>query len=39
MPCFKKDVLVRKYQEFWKDNIEGLKHVYFASFLLIENWM
>ncbi|MEX0982952.1 MAG: ATP-binding protein [Bacteroidales bacterium] len=25
--------------EFWKDNIEGVKHVYIADFLLMENWV
>jgi hypothetical protein len=25
--------------EFWKDNIEGIKHVYIADFLLMENWL
>jgi predicted AAA+ superfamily ATPase len=25
--------------EFWKDNIEGVKHMYIADFLLIENWV
>lgn len=24
--------------DFWKDNIEGVKHVYIADFLLMENW-
>jgi uncharacterized protein len=24
--------------ELWKDNIEGVKHVYIADFLLMENW-
>ena len=25
--------------EFWKDNIEGVKHIYIADFLLMENWV
>lgn len=25
--------------EFWKDNIEGVKHVYIADFLLMERWV
>lgn len=25
--------------EFWKDNIEGVKHMHIADFLLMENWM
>ncbi|MCF8346088.1 MAG: hypothetical protein K9G38_02660 [Bacteroidales bacterium] len=24
--------------EFWKDNLEGVKHVDIADFLLMENW-
>ncbi len=24
--------------KLWKDNIEGVKHVYIADFLLMENW-
>ena len=25
--------------EFWKDNIEGVKHIHIADFLLMENWL
>lgn len=25
--------------EFWKDNIEGIKHIHIADFLLMENWV
>ena len=25
--------------EFWKDNIEGVKHIYIGDFLLMENWV
>jgi uncharacterized protein len=25
--------------EFWKDNIEGVKHMHIADFLLMENWV
>ena len=25
--------------KFWKDNIDGVKHVYIADFLLMENWV
>jgi uncharacterized protein len=25
--------------EFWKDNIEGVKHLYIGDFLLMENWV
>ncbi len=25
--------------EFWKDNIEGIKHIHIAEFLLMENWV
>lgn len=25
--------------EFWKDNIEGIKHMHIADFLLMENWV
>ena len=24
--------------DFWKDNIEGIKHIHIADFLLMENW-
>jgi predicted AAA+ superfamily ATPase len=25
--------------EFWKDNIEGIKHIHIADFLLMERWL
>jgi uncharacterized protein len=25
--------------EFWKDNIEGIKHIHIADFLLMERWV